>query len=93
MMKETGNMTTRIMATDKFRLNKNFTALLGCLFVVALGYGVLLPVFPFFIEKIVENSISPINIPFHFGILHGYLPHYTGHFSSFLGKDLRPDRS
>jgi len=71
---------------NKFSLNKNFIALLGCLFVVALGYGVLLPVFPFFIEQISENAISPINIPFHFGVLTAIYPITLVVLAPFWGK-------
>jgi len=46
--------------------------LLACLFVVMMGYGVLLPVLPFFLERIV--GVAPDNIAFHFGILTAIYP-------------------
>ncbi|MDZ7846526.1 MAG: MFS transporter [Owenweeksia sp.] len=53
-------------------LNTNLLILLACLFVVMMGYGVLLPVLPFFLERIV--GVAPDNIAFHFGILTAIYP-------------------
>lgn len=40
-----------------------------CLFVVMMGDRVLLPVLPFFLERIMSASTPPENITFHFGLL------------------------
>ncbi len=53
-------------------LYTNLLILLVCLFVVMMGYGVLLPVLPFFLERIM--GVAPDNIAFHFGILTAIYP-------------------
>jgi len=55
-------------------INTNLFILLVCLFVVMMGYGVLLPVLPFFLERIMDPSTPPNNIAFHFGILTAIFP-------------------
>lgn len=54
--------------------NINLLLLMVCLFVVMMGYGVLLPVLPFFLERIITSPIQPENIVFHFGILTAIYP-------------------
>jgi hypothetical protein len=39
---------------DRLRSNSKLIILLACLFVVMTGYGVLLPVLPFFIERLAD---------------------------------------
>jgi DHA1 family multidrug resistance protein-like MFS transporter len=53
---------------------KKFILLLICLFVVMLGYGVLLPVLPYFIEQLNDSSLTPDQVAFHFGILTAIYP-------------------
>lgn len=69
-----------------FRSNTNFIGLLGCLFVVTLGYGVLLPVLPFFLEQIAENTTNTDNISFHFGILTAIYPVTLVILAPFWGR-------
>ena len=56
------------------KIHSNLLILLTCLFVVMMGYGVLLPVLPFFLERIMTSSTPPDNIAFHFGILTAIYP-------------------
>tara|TARA_B100001115_G_C15842984_1_gene423293 strand:- start:1418 stop:2656 length:1239 start_codon:yes stop_codon:yes gene_type:complete len=56
------------------KIHSNLLILLTCLFVVMMGYGVLLPVLPFFLERIMASSTPPGNIAFHFGILTAIYP-------------------
>lgn len=53
---------------------KNFLLLLICLFVVMLGYGVLLPVLPYFIEQLNDSTLTADQVAFHFGILTAIYP-------------------
>ena len=55
-------------------INKNLLLLMVCLFGVIMGYGVLLPVLPFFLERFIPSPIQPENIVFHFGILTAIYP-------------------
>lgn len=56
-------------------LNKRFVVLLVCLFVVTTGYGVLLPVLPFFVERLVASAGNgTFGISFHFSILTAIYP-------------------
>lgn len=66
--------------------NKNFISLLGCLFVVTLGYGVLLPILPFFLEQIAENTTNADNVSFHFGILTAIYPVTLVVLAPFWGR-------
>lgn len=59
---------------NKWNVNSNLLLLLICLFVVMMGYGVLLPVLPFFLERIISYPIDPENIVFHFGVLTAVYP-------------------
>ncbi|MEQ8624422.1 MAG: MFS transporter [Vicingaceae bacterium] len=54
--------------------SKNFLLLLICLFVVMLGYGVLLPVLPYFIEQLNDSTLTADQVAFHFGILTAIYP-------------------
>ena len=68
-------------------LNRKFIILLVCLFVVMTGYGVLLPVLPFFIERLVTSAGSGnTNISFHFSILTAIYPFALVFTAPFWGK-------
>ncbi len=54
--------------------SKNFLLLLICLFVVMLGYGVLLPVLPYFIEQLNDSTLTADQVAFHFGALTAIYP-------------------
>ncbi|OYX94423.1 MAG: hypothetical protein B7Y76_10700, partial [Sphingobacteriia bacterium 35-40-5] len=56
------------------------------LFVVMMGYGVLLPVLPFFIERIISEPSSQENIAFHFGILTAIYPVALVFTAPFWGR-------
>lgn len=56
------------------KTNSDLLILMVGLFVVMLGYGVLLPVLPFFLERLMEADTTPENIGFHFGILTAIYP-------------------
>jgi DHA1 family multidrug resistance protein-like MFS transporter len=71
---------------NSFGINKNYFGLLGCLFVVTLGYGVLLPILPFFLEQIAENTVNAENISFHFGILTAIYPITLVVLAPFWGR-------
>ncbi len=59
---------------NKRAINRNLLLLMVCLFVVMMGYGILLPVLPFFLERIITSPIQSENIVFHFGILTAIYP-------------------
>lgn len=68
-------------------LNKRFIVLLVCLFVVMTGYGVLLPVLPFFIERLVASAGNGTSgISFHFSILTAIYPFALVLTAPFWGK-------
>jgi len=68
-------------------LNKKFIVLLVCLFVVMTGYGVLLPVLPFFIERLVTSAGNGnSSISFHFSILTAIYPFALVFTAPFWGK-------
>ena len=69
-----------------FKSNKNVIGLLGCLFVVTLGYGVLLPVLPFFLEQIADITTNTDNISFHFGVLTAIYPVTLVILAPFWGR-------
>lgn len=57
------------------------------LFVVMLGYGILLPVLPYFTERLVLNSkLDPGSINFHIGMLTGIYPFFQLVFMVVWGK-------
>lgn len=68
-------------------LNRKFIVLLVCLFVVMTGYGILLPVLPFFIERLLTFSGSGnTSISFHFSILTAIYPFALVFTAPFWGK-------
>tara|TARA_R110001592_G_scaffold68626_2_gene210308 strand:- start:3289 stop:4524 length:1236 start_codon:yes stop_codon:yes gene_type:complete len=68
------------------KTNNNLLILMACLFVVMMGYGVLLPVLPFFLERIMAASTPPDNIAFHFGILTAIFPVTLVFTAPFWGR-------
>ena len=68
------------------KIHSNLLILLTCLFLVMMGYGVLLPVLPFFLERIMTSSTPPDNIAFHFGILTAIYPVALVFTAPFWGR-------
>tara|TARA_R110001592_G_scaffold64751_7_gene198904 strand:+ start:1795 stop:3030 length:1236 start_codon:yes stop_codon:yes gene_type:complete len=68
------------------KTNNNLLILMACLFVVMMGYGVLLPVLPYFLERIMAASTPPDNIAFHFGILTAIYPVTLVFTAPFWGR-------
>lgn len=66
--------------------NSNLLISMISLFVVMIGYGVLLPVLPFFIERLISESTSQENIAFHFGILTAIYPVILVFTAPFWGR-------
>jgi len=63
-----------------------FTILFG-LFVVMMGYGVLLPVLPFFVERLATNpGTDPQTINYHIGALTAVYPLFQLVFSVIWGR-------
>lgn len=58
----------------KLKLDKQLFWLLTSLFVVMTGYGVLLPVLPFFIERLMIEVTDSNDVAFHFSILTAIFP-------------------
>ena len=71
---------------NELKLSKKFFSLMACLFVVAIGYGVLLPVLPYFIEKLAANTAYQGDISFHFGILTAIYPITLVFTAPFWGR-------
>lgn len=68
-------------------LNKNLIILLFGLFLVMVGFGITLPVLPFYIQKLsVANGISPQKVWLHVGFITGSYPLVQFLFSPFLGS-------
>ncbi|HQS51344.1 MAG: hypothetical protein B7X86_06520 [Sphingobacteriales bacterium 17-39-43] len=68
------------------KINSNLLISMVSLFVVMMGYGVLLPVLPFFIERIISEPSSQENIAFHFGILTAIYPVALVFTAPFWGR-------
>lgn len=57
------------------------------LFVVMLGYGILLPVLPYYTERLVlESKLDPNSINFHIGMLTSIYPFFQLIFMVIWGK-------
>jgi len=70
----------------KEKLNKIFLILLS-LFVVMLGYGILLPVLPYYTERLaLNNNLNADSINFHIGLLTSIYPLFQLLFVVFWGK-------
>ena len=67
--------------------NKNIAVLLVGLFLVMVGFGITLPVLPFYIQKLsLANDISPQKVWLHVGFITGSYPLVQFLFSPFLGS-------
>ncbi|MDQ2862578.1 MAG: MFS transporter [Bacteroidota bacterium] len=67
--------------------NKNLAVLLVGLFLVMVGFGITLPVLPFYIQKLsLANGISPQKVWLHVGFITGSYPLVQFFFSPFLGS-------
>ena len=76
------------VSTPRFmkKINSNLLISMMGLFVVMIGYGVLLPVLPFFIERLISEPTSQENIAFHFGILTAIYPVALVFTAPFWGR-------
>ncbi|MCJ8164215.1 MFS transporter [Pontibacter sp. E15-1] len=68
------------------KINSNLLISMLCLFVVMIGYGVLMPVLPFFIERLMTGVAVRENIAFHFGILTAIYPVALVFTAPFWGR-------
>ncbi|MHA4807859.1 MFS transporter [Flavitalea flava] len=67
--------------------NKNIAVLLVGLFLVMIGFGITLPVLPFYIQKLsLAKGISPEKLWLHVGLITGSYPLMQFLFSPFLGS-------
>jgi DHA1 family multidrug resistance protein-like MFS transporter len=70
----------------KEKRNRIFLILL-CLFVVMLGYGILLPVLPYYTERLaLKDNLDPNLINFHIGLLTSIYPFFQLLFVVVWGK-------
>ena len=70
----------------KEKLNRVFLILLS-LFVVMLGYGILLPILPYYTERLaLKDNIDPNLINFHIGLLTSIYPFFQLLFVVVWGK-------
>ncbi len=66
---------------------KNLVILLFGLFLVMVGFGITLPVLPFYIQKLsLSEGISPQKLWLHVGLITGSYPLMQFLFSPFLGS-------
>ncbi len=67
--------------------NKNIAVILVALFLVMVGFGITLPVLPFYIQKLsLAEGISPERLWWHVGLITGSYPFMQFFFSPFLGS-------
>ena len=67
--------------------NKNIAVLLVGLFLVMVGFGITLPVLPFYIQKLsLAKGISNDRLWLHVGLITGSYPLMQFLFSPFLGS-------
>lgn len=67
--------------------NKNIAVLLVGLFLVMVGFGITLPVLPFYIQKLtLAKGISPERLWLHVGLITGSYPLMQFLFSPYLGS-------
>ncbi len=77
----------RYTGTDKNNLFMRLSIVLSCLFVIMVGFGVLMPVLPFYTERMVNaEGISPDKIAIHVGLLTSAYPMSQLIPVIFLGK-------
>lgn len=74
------------MISEK-KYDKGKIILLFGVFLVMIGFGMTLPVLPFYIEKILSaEDISSNSVSFHVGLITGAFPLTQFLFSSYLGS-------
>ena len=67
--------------------NKNIAVLLSGLFLVMVGFGITLPVLPFYIKNLSQaQGISSQNLWLHVGLITGIYPLMQFLFSPYLGS-------
>ena len=67
--------------------NKNLIILLSGLFLVMVGFGITLPVLPFYIKNLSQaQGISSQNLWLHVGLITGIYPFMQFLFSPYLGS-------
>lgn len=68
--------------------NRNIAIILFCIFVVMSGYGVLLPVLPYYTERLALKSgvVADEDINYHIGILTSIYPFFQLLFAVVWGK-------
>jgi DHA1 family multidrug resistance protein-like MFS transporter len=67
--------------------NKNIIIVLIGLFLVMVGFGITLPVLPFYIQKLsITEGISPQKLWLHVGLITGSYPLMQFLFSTWLGS-------
>lgn len=68
-------------------VDKRLMTLLITLFTVALGFGVILPVLPFFTERLaLGDGASPDSVTFHIGFLTSAFPFFQMFFAPLWGR-------
>lgn len=68
-------------------INKKLLAVYISLFIVALGFGVILPILPFYLERLVLGSgITSENLNFHMGLLTSTYPLFQMFFAPIWGR-------
>ncbi|MEJ7827345.1 MAG: MFS transporter [Segetibacter sp.] len=68
-------------------LQKNLVVILGGLFLVMVGFGITLPVLPFYIKNLSQaQGISSQNLWLHVGLITGIYPFMQFLFSPYLGS-------
>lgn len=71
----------------KFDMKNSLFILLFCLFVVMIGYGITLPVLPFYIERLAMNSDVTTRIAaFHVGFITGIFSFMQFIFAPLWGR-------
>lgn len=74
------------MISEK-KYDKGKIILLFGVFLVMMGFGMTLPVLPFYIEKMLSaDDISSNSVSFHVGLITGAFPLTQFFFSSYLGS-------
>jgi DHA1 family multidrug resistance protein-like MFS transporter len=67
--------------------NKNIIIILIGLFLVMVGFGITLPLLPFYIQKLsIAEGISPEKVWLHVGLITGSYPLMQFLFSPYLGS-------
>jgi DHA1 family multidrug resistance protein-like MFS transporter len=68
-------------------MKKHLLVLLGCLFVVSIGFGITLPVLPFYTQRLgLATGVSPKLIAVHIGLLTSIFPLMQLLFAPIWGR-------